>query len=231
MVSSPQDPISNLPTEILLEVACRLSVHDLNNLAKVNRNLNNILMPELPNSRDDYGNDRYLFHLIKTGNMTEVAAWPGTPSTTLFNLAGQFLANYQQTANTSVRDRMLHLRHPYGVCLRIDKSGLMVAVDHGQWELAAFLLRRDGGDVGFLGTREHFFYETITLPPAVQTLPTGYILVWKPPMWEQFNESGRYWEAYSFQGGTSRDIRRLLEICQRHIDQHTTVEEIIDGSE
>ena len=35
-------------------------------------------------------------------------------------------------------------------CLRVDKSGLVVALNHDQWELAEFLLCHDGGTYGFL---------------------------------------------------------------------------------
>ncbi|KAK8043371.1 hypothetical protein PG993_005801 [Apiospora rasikravindrae] len=236
----PEDynpPSSNLlctlPMEMVLEIASYLDCGEQNSLLKTCRDLHTLLHPGLKKQPDKYGNDRYLFWLLKTGNLAELAARssrPGPLSSTLFTFEGDLLASYTSTARAAVRDRMgeLSSTSPQYPCLRVDKSGLMVAIDHQQWEVVVFLLRRDSGRVGFLGSREHF-WETDETPAE---RPVAPICVAHPPMWEAFCQPEDQWRGSLFLEGDPRFLARLLTLARSQMPsqrQETTRSEM-DGS-
>ncbi|KAK8123064.1 hypothetical protein PG984_011734 [Apiospora sp. TS-2023a] len=228
--------LCELPKELVLGIVAYLDCVNQNSLLLTCRDLHALLMPGLKKVSDKYGNDRYLYKLLKTGNLAEIEAWPGTPTSTLFTLQGDMLARYQATARREVRNRMHHLNSPPGLypCLRLAKSGLMVALDHEQWKTAAFLLGRDGGQVGFLGTKEHFWAarvyrdlgESLLVEyPDPEKKPVSAIVSTKPPLWEQFTT---HWLGQLLDGGEEADIDSLLEFIEDKLDEQTKEREIIE---
>lgn len=217
-----------LPPELLLGIAAYLDCVSHYRLLQTCRDLHALLNADLKKAPDNYGNNRYLYKLLKTGNLAEIKTWPGTPSSALFTLQNDMLLQYQKTARREVYDRMQKLGGLYP-CLRLAKSGLMVALDHEQWATAAFLLRRDGGHVGFLGTKEYFWaarftsdfdeHERVKRQEATNPDPDkepgwSYVMS-KPPLWEHFTTV--HWLGTVLDGGEEVDIARLLWVIDRKL--------------
>lgn len=219
-----------LPPELLLEIAAYLDCTSQYRLLQMCRCLHALLAPGLKWVPDKHGNNRYLYKLLKTGNITEIEAWPGTPASVLFTLEGPMLERYQQTARPQVRTRMQEVSAPRTLypCLRLSKSGLMVALDHEQWETAAFLLRRDRGRIGFLGTKEHFWAALVYrnwgamhltyMVPNLEKKPVASHASWKPPLWEQLFTNTR-WIGCLLDGGEDTDIATLLDFIYSKMEE------------
>ncbi|KAK7915129.1 hypothetical protein PG985_012832 [Apiospora marii] len=222
-----------LPDELLLVITDYLDCADQFKLMLTCHKLYLFLEKDLEKVPDKHGNNRYLYKLLRTGDLTKIsAASLGTPASALFTLEGDMLKKYQLRARREVETRMKQLNEPPGGglsgCLRLAKSGLMVALDHEQWATAAYLLRRDGGRVGFLGTRE--FYWPVPVYGAAGNLLTPLTPVypdperdpytrdtWKPPLWERFTRT--HWRGRLAEGGDAKDIAALLEFIDDKLRQ------------
>ncbi|KAK8074495.1 hypothetical protein PG997_009158 [Apiospora hydei] len=215
--------LCTLPTELILEVATYLDCVEQNSLLKTCRDLHALLNPGLRNVRDKHGNDRYLFWLFKTGNVNKLAAHTGPLCSTLFTLEGDLLASYVKNTRPAVQKRMDVLRQTSSQypCLRIDKSGLMVAIDYLQWELVVFLLQRDGAAAaaGFLGSKEHFWKAdaTAATAPAAER-EAAPIVVSHPPIWEYFNQPEQRWNGSLYQTTDALFLGRLLVLAKNEVE-------------